>query len=140
RRRSISTREDVLVEVQTPDEVLVLPRLAQTRELHVHGAVVLEEVVALAEEAGELLDADVLAHLELGDLVELGARHVAVVHAHDARLVLGDAGAAEGVVTPGGLVLGDGEASDVGAVVDRREARKGAPAAADVEHGLALLE
>ncbi len=41
--------------------------LSQARQLHVHRAVVLEHVVALAEEAGELADANVLAHLQLGD-------------------------------------------------------------------------
>lgn len=136
----VGAGEDVLVEVKTPDEVLVLPGLAETRELDVHGAVVLEHVVALAEEGGESANTDVLAHLELGDLVELLGGDVAVVHAEDLALALGDAGAAEAVVTPGGLVAGNGGPGNLGSVVDTGELGEGAPSAANIQHGLALLQ
>ena len=137
---SISTTEDVLVQVDTPDEVLVLPSLAQTGKLDVHGAVVLKHVVALAEESSKLLDADVLAHLELRDLVELLGRDVAVVHAQDVALLLGDAGGAESVSSVSGTLLGDGDTGDLGTVVKTGEFGKSTPATANVEQGLAFLE
>jgi hypothetical protein len=140
RRRSIRTTENVLVQVNSPNEILVLPRLAQARQLHVHSAVVLEHIVALAEESREFLDADVLAHLELGDLVEFLGGDVAVVHAQDVALLGGDASGAEGVGGVSGTLLGDGDTGDFGAVVETGEFGESAPAAADVEHGLAFFK
>lgn len=138
--RSVSATEDVFVQVDAPDEVLVLPSLTETRQLHVHGTVVLEHVVALAEKGSELLDANVLAHLKLRDLVEFLLGDVAVVHAEDFALLLGDAGAAERVGGVGGALLCDGDTGDLGAVVQTGEFGESTPAAADVEHGLALLQ
>ena len=140
RSRGIRSREDVLVQEQAPDEVLVLPRLSQARELDVHGSVILEHVIALAEEGGETTNADVLSHLELRDLVELGADNVAVVAAKDAALFLRDTSLPERVVTPLGLVVSNSDTSDLCAVVDTCEPSECSPATANVEHSLALLE
>lgn len=140
RSRGISAAEDVLVEVDSPDEVLVLPGLSQTRELDVHGAIVLEHVVALAEKSCELLDANVLTHLELSDLVELLFGDVAIVHAEDVALVLGDARAAESVGGVRSTLLGDRDTGDLRAVVERGKFGQGSPATANIEHGLALLQ
>lgn len=131
----------MLVQVQTPDEVFVLPFLSQTRELHIHNTVVLEQVTALAEEGGELLDTDVFSHLQLGDLVVLGILgDITVVKAQDVTLRWGDTGLTKDIVTPGGLVFGDGETSSFSSVVYAGKLGESTPAAADVEKLLALLE
>lgn len=140
RSGGISATEDVFVQVDAPEEVLVLPGLAETGELDVHGAVILKHVVTLAEESGKLLDTDVLAHLELRDLVELLLRNVAVVHAENVALLLGNTGGAESVSSVGGALFSDGNTGDLGAVVQRCEFGKSTPAAADVEHLLAFLQ
>lgn len=140
RRGSIGTAEDVLVQVETPDEVLILPSLAETGELNVHEAIILEHVVALAEEAGELADTDVLAHLKLRDLVVLDFGGIAVVHAKNAGLLFGNTSLAQNVVAPSSTVLSDSDTGNLGAVVETGKLGEGAPAGANVEHGLALLE
>lgn len=117
-----------------------MPSLTETRQLDVHGAIVLEHVVALLEETSKLADTDVLAHFQLGDLVELLLGDVAVVHAQDAALLLGDAGVAQDIVAPGSAVLSNGDTGDLGAVVDRGKLGEGAPAGANVKHGLSFLE
>jgi hypothetical protein len=117
-----------------------LPSLTETRELDIHSAIILKHVVALAEESGKFLDTDVLAHLELGDLVELLLGNVAVVHAQNVALLGGDTSSAESVGSVSSTLLGNGNTGDLGAVVDRGEFGKSAPATADIEHGLALLE
>lgn len=38
--RGIGAAENELVQVDPPDEIFILPSLAQTRELHIHGAIV----------------------------------------------------------------------------------------------------
>jgi hypothetical protein len=138
--RSVGTTEDVLVQVDAPDEVLVLPSLTETRELDVHSTIILEHVVALAEESGKLLDTDVLAHLELRDLVELLLGNVAVIHAQNVALLGGDTSSTESVSSVGSTLLGNGNTGDLGAVVDTGELGESTPATADIEHGLALLE
>lgn len=140
RRGSIGATEDVLVQVDAPDKVLVLPGLTETRELDVHGTVILEHVVALAEEGGELLDTNVLTHLELRDLVELLLGDVTVVHAQDVALFLGDAGGTESIGGVGGSLLGNGDSGDLRAVVETCEFGESSPAAANVKHGLAFFE
>lgn len=140
RSGGISTAENVLVQVQTPDEILVLPGLTQTRELDVHGTVIVEHIIALAEESSEFTDTDVLTHLELGDLVVLGAGDITVVHTDDAALLLSDTSLAKSIVTPSSLVLSDGQSSNLGAVVQTGEAGQGTPATADVQHSLAFLK
>lgn len=137
---SIGTTENVLVQVDTPDEVLVLPSLTETGKLDVHGTIILEHVVALAEESSELLDTDVLAHLELGDLVELLLGNVAVVHAQNVALLGSNTSRTESVSSVSSTLLGNGNTSDLGAVVDTGKLGESTPATADIEHGLALLE
>ena len=87
----------------------------------------------------QVLDADVLDHLQAGDAVVLVARDGAVVEALDARLVgearLGDAGVAEGR-----LLLGNGDARRLRAEVLRRVHGEGSPPAADVEHLVARAD
>lgn len=96
-----------------PDEVLVLPARADTRDLKHEDAVVLEHIVHLREELRVPADSDMLSnecrssatsskqnatqrvthlsHLERHDLVVLGAfGNVAVIGAQDARLGGGD--------------------------------------------------
>lgn len=137
----VGTREDVLVHEETPDEVLVLPGLAQTRDLHVKDTVVLEVVRHLPPEGNHAADTDVLSHLEGGDLVELlVAGDVAVVAAQKLALLLGDTGGAEACVTPGDLLTGESDTGNLGTVVDTGEAGEGSPATADIEQALALLE
>ena len=53
---------------------------------------------------------------------------------------LEDSRATEGVVARGGLLTGDGNARDMGAVIDAGELGKGAPAATDVEKRLPFLQ
>lgn len=142
RSRSVSTGEDVLVHEKTPDEVLVLPRLADTSVLHEEDTVIIEHVVDLAEESGEVTDTDVLGHFEAGDLVvlALGNGSVAVVHAQDTALLLGDTELAETAVTPGSLVATESNTSDLSTVVGRSELGESAPATAEVEHAITSLE
>ena len=137
---SIGTTENVLVQVDAPDEVLVLPSLTETGELDIHSTIILKHIVALAEESGKLLDTDVLAHLELGDLVELLLGNVAVVHAQNVALLGSNASGTKSVSSVSSTLLGNGNTGDLGAVVDTGEFGKSTPATADVEHGLALLE
>ena len=83
-----------------------------------------------------------LGHLEAGDLVVATVRdgNVSVVHTKDLALLLGDADLAKRTVAPDGLVAAEGDASDAGAVVLACETSESAPAAADVEHALILLQ
>lgn len=94
----------------------------------------------MAEESSEFTDADVLTHLELGDLVVLGAGDITVIHTDDAALLLGDTSLTEGIVTPSSLVLSNGKSSNLSAVVQTGEAGQGTPATTDVQHSLAFLE
>lgn len=138
--RGISATEDPFVQVDTPDEVLVLPGLSQTRQLYVHGAVILEHVVALAEKLGELQKADVLAHLELRDLVKFLLGNVTVVHAENAALLLGNTSGSEGIGGIRSTLFSNGNTGNIGAVVETGKLGKGTPAASDVKQLLALLE
>lgn len=138
--RSIGASEDVLVEEQAPDEILVLPGLSETRQLNIHGAVILEHVVALAEKGGELSNADVLAHFELRDLVVLLLGGVPVVHAQNPALLLRNARVSQHVIAPGGAILGNGDAGNLCSVVYTGKLGQRAPARPNVQKGLALLE
>lgn len=142
RRGSVGTGEDVLVHEQAPDEVLVLPRLTQTGHLNVEDTIVVEHVVALAEEGAQVADTDVLGHFQTGDffVATFGHRDVAVVHAVDLRLLFGNAGCAEPVVAPGGLVAAKSDTRSFGTVVGGSEFGKSAPPATNIEHSLALLK
>jgi len=142
RSRSVSTGEDVLVHEKTPDEVLVLPRLADTSVLHEEDTVIIEHVVDLAEESREVTDTDVLGHLETGDLVVLALRNgsVAVVHAQDTALLLGDTELAETAVAPGSLVTTESNTSNLSTVVGGSELGESTPATAEVEHAITSLK
>lgn len=83
----VGTGEDVLVHEETPDEVLKLPVAAETGDLEVEDAIVLETVSDDLEEDLEVLDTDVLGHLKAGDLVPLFQGDVAVVEQLDLCLV-----------------------------------------------------
>lgn len=138
----ISTGEDVLVHEQTPDEVLVLPGLAETSDLQEENTVIVEHVIHLGEEGGEVTDTNVLSHLETGDLLvtTVNTGSIAVVGAQDTRLGFLDASLAEAIVTPGSLVAAKSDTGDVGAVVNRSVLGKGAPAAAKVKNLVARLD
>ena len=142
RSRSVSTGEDVLVHEKTPDEILVLPRLADTSVLHEEDTVIIEHVVDLAEESREVTDTDVLGHFETGDLVvlALGNGSVAVVHAQDTALLLGDTELAETAVAPGSLVTTESNTSNLSTVVGGSELGESTPAAAEVEHAITSLK
>ena len=89
----------------------------------------------------DLGGADVLDHADAGDRVEAlaAAGEVAVVHHPDLDPV-GDAGLLGPLPRLLGLGRGEGDADDAGAVLGRRPEREAAPAAADVEHPVALLQ
>lgn len=142
RRGGVGTGEDVLVHEETPGQILKLPGLAETGDLEEKDTVVVEHVVDLTCEAAEVTDTDVFGHFQAGDFVvaALGDGDVAVVHAENSGLVLGDASLAEAIVTPGSLVAAESDTSDVSTVLDRGKLGQGAPATANVEHPLALLD
>jgi len=81
-----------------------------------------------------------LTHLELGDLVELLLRDVTVVHAQDVALFLGDASSAERIGGVGVSLLGDGDTSDLGSVVETCKFSESSPAATNVEQSLPFLK
>lgn len=58
--RCVSAREDVFVHEEAPNEVLVLPGGTDTSDLENKDAVVVEEVIDLAEEGTIAADTDVL--------------------------------------------------------------------------------
>jgi hypothetical protein len=140
--RSISTWEDVLVHEQTPDQVLVLPALAETSNLEEKDTVILEHVINLREETAKVTNANVLCHLKAGDLLvsTFWHRDITVVHAQDAALLLWNAGTTKASISPCSLVATKGDASDISTIVDRSVLGKGSPATSNVEHSLALLE
>ncbi|KAJ8574963.1 hypothetical protein ON010_g4243 [Phytophthora cinnamomi] len=106
--------------------------------VHQREAVVLEAALDHAVVLIQVLEAHGLDHGDGHDAVEL-AVHLAVVTVLEARevahaLALGPlAGALE-------LLVGDGDARDVHAVLLGQEAAEAAPAAADLEHAHARLE
>lgn len=136
RSRGIGTGEDVLVHEQTPDEVLVLPRLAETSDLQEEDTIVIEHVVDLGQESREVTDTDVLGHLQAGNLLvaTLNAGRITVIGADDAALRLLNASLAETVVTPGSLVTTKSDTSNLSTVVNGGELGESTPATAKVEH------
>lgn len=136
RSRGIGTGEDVLVHEQTPDEVLVLPRLAETSDLQEEDTIVFEHVVNLGQEGRKVADTDVLGHLQAGNLLvaTLNAGRITVVGADDAALRLLNASLAETVVTPSSLVTTKGNTGDMSTVVNRGVLGEGTPATAKVKH------
>ena len=140
RRGRIGAREYVLIQVQPPDEVLILPCFPQTRELDIHSTIILKHIIALTEECCKPTNADMLTHFQLGNLVEFPRRDVTIVHTQDVALAFGNASAAESIIAPGGLVTGEGSTCDVGTVVDAGKLGKCAPAATDIQKRLSWLE
>src|SRR6478735_302644 len=149
RQARVRTREDVAGHEQRPDQifraqgdgaqrVLRVVQIADAGPLQDEQAVVLQELVHLLVVADDVLDADVLAHLEADDLVEL-ALDVAVV----ANLDLGSVAHAVGVDAIGAevhLLLRQGHAVALGPEFLGRAGHERAPAAADVEQGFALFQ
>ena len=135
RARRVRAGEDVLVNEQAPDEVLVLPVGTDTSDLEDEDAVVVEEVVHLAEESGVATDTNVLGHLERDDLGVRGAAtgNVAVVEAEDACARSITTVGRNAVVAELGLVLAEGDTGDLAAVVLVRERGKGAPTATNIQ-------
>ena len=84
------------------------------------------------------VDADVLDHADAGDRVERLAGQLAVVHDADVDPVA-DARLGRPLARQRGLRLRQRDAGDRHAVLARGVDREAAPAAADVEHPLALL-
>lgn len=142
RRRRVRAGEDVLVHEQAPDQVLVLPGFADAGDLQEEDAVVVEHVVDLFEKGGEVLDADVLGHLEAGDFVVAAGRNrdVAIVHAEDSALAFLNACLSQGVVAPCCLVSSEGDSRRVGSVGGAGVFGERSPTAANVEEGFALFE
>jgi hypothetical protein len=78
----------------------------------------------------------VLDHADRSDRVELLAGQIAVVGDADLDPV-GDPGRCRALARERCLRLGEGDATDVDAVLARRVQRKAAPSAADIEDALA---
>lgn len=142
--RSISTRENVLVHEQTPVEILVLPRLSETRVLENKGTIILKHIVDLRAERAKVLDTNVLNHLEGDDLVVLlavsGEGDFSVVHAEDSGLGRGSAILGKVVVTVLGLVSAKSDTSNVAAVLRRGVSGKSTPSTSNIKNLLALLK
>lgn len=140
----VGARKDVFVHEEAPSQIFVLPWLAKTGDLEEEDTVIIKHVINLIKEGTEVADANMLGHFEAGDFVVstcwLRERNVAVVHAEDAGLRLGDTGLAEAGVAPGCLVAAKGDACSMGAVVDRSEFGESTPAAADIEEGFTRFQ
>lgn len=124
-----------------PDEVLVLPRGTNAGDLEDEDAVVVEEVVDVAQERVVPPDADVLGHLErdnLGKLFRLV--EVPKVGAEDPGAGRVDAVLGDPVRAELGLVVRQGDAGRVAAKVFRGVRDEGAPPAANVEQRVFGLE
>jgi hypothetical protein len=85
---------------------------------------------------------DVLSHLETGDLVVLALwnRDIAVIHAENSALLLGDTSLAETVVSPGSLVAAKSDTGNLSAKVDTGKLGQSSPAASNIKHALVLLK
>ena len=118
----------------------------ETGDLEDEGAVVVEEVVDLAEEGVVAAETDVLrphehsksistwgnaylSHLERDDLGEVSAwvRDLAVVHAENSALLRGNTIIGQTLVSESGLVLAEGDTSDIAFVVLASESSEGSP-------------
>ena len=142
RSRGISTGEDIFIHEETPDEILKLPSLAKTSDLEEEDTIIFQHIVDLTAERAEVANTDVLSHLETGDLVVLALRNrnVTVIHAENLTLALFNASLAETIVAPSSLVATKGNTSNLSTVVYAGILGEGSPAAANIEHPLALLE
>jgi hypothetical protein len=133
---SISTGENVLVHEQTPNEVLVLPGLAETSDLQEEGTIILKHLVDLRQESRKVTDTNVLSHLETGDLLvtALNTGSITVVGADNAGLVLLNASLAKTIVTPGSLIASESDTGNVSTIVDGGVLGEGSPATAEIEN------
>ena len=139
RARGVSTREDVLVHEETPNQVLVLPVPPESGDLEVEDAVILEPLAHNGQEDLEVLDANVLSHLKAGDFVVLVKGNLTVVVQQEVDLV-GDLLLLGLPNREGVSLLADGNSGDPGSVFLSGKAGKGTPAAANVKDGLVFLE
>lgn len=130
----VGAGEDVLVHEQTPDQILVLPRLAQTGDLQEEDTVIIQHVVHLHQELLEVPHTDVLSHLQASDLLVAAGNpgRITVVQAQNAALRLVNASLAQSVVAPFGLVAAQGDTRRVRTVVHRGVLDQRAPTAAQV--------
>lgn len=89
-----------------------------------------------------MTNAHMLGHLKTGDLVVAPLRdwNIPVVHAQNVALLLLDTDLAHGVISPGRLIATKGDTGSLRAVNGTGKASKSAPAAADIQESLALLE
>lgn len=142
RSTSVGTGKDVLVHEQTPDQILILPRLTQTSDLEEENTIIVKHLIDLGQERAKVTDTDVLGHLETGDLLvatgDVGS--VTVVHAENPTLRLVNASLAQSVVTPRSLVAAQGDTSDVSTIVDGSILGQSTPATAKIKDGVSGLE
>lgn len=138
----VRTGEHILVHENAPDEVLKLPALAETSDLENKDSVVGEEVVDLAKESTVAAETNVLSHLEARNLVVVAllGGDLAVVHAEDAALRLGDTVLAKTLGSESSTSLGKSNTSDVNAVVLGSVGSERSPTTANVEHAVSGLE
>lgn len=139
---SVSTGEDVLVHEETPDQILVLPGLAETSDLQEEHTVVIQHVIDLRQESGEVTNTDVLGHLQTGDLLvaTLHTGSITVIQTLNAALALVNTSLAKSVVTPSGLVATKRDTSNVSTIVNGSVFGESTPATAKVEDSITRLE
>ena len=139
RQTRVRAGENVTVHEQAPDEVLGVHGLAQSRPLEKENSVVIQHPVNLIIEGLEVLDPHVLDHLDAGDLVVLLLGDVAIIHAEDLAAVRGAIllDLPHAVLR---LVLGQRHARGDRPVMLGGVPRERAPAAANVQKGIARLE
>jgi len=142
RARGICTGEDVLVHEKTPNKVLILPSRTNASDLKDEDAVVIEQVVHLLHESGVAANANVFGHLQADDLgkVTRSTGDFTVVHAQDSSLVGGDTIVLDAFVAKLGLVLSEGDTSDIATVVFSGEGGEGTPTTANVEQAVIGLK
>lgn len=160
--RGIGSREHVFVHEQSPDEILVLPGGTEASHLEHEDTIVIEEVVNLAQERVVVTNSNVLraaisfpvsaqtcgarsdahlGHLEGNDLGEfLVSADLAVVLAQNAGTLRSNAIVCNALVSKLGLILAEGDTSDIAAKVFGRVSSKGSPSAANVEQSVLRLE
>ena len=119
-----------------------MPVWPDAGDLEDKDTIVVEEVIHLTQERAVAANADVLSHLKGHDLgIRCAATwDVAVVEAEDARARRVAAVGRDAVVTELGLVLAEGDAGDVAAVVLVRKGRESAPTTTNIKQTVGRLE
>lgn len=142
RSASVGAGEDVLVHEKAPDEILVLPKLAQTSHLQEENTVIIKHVINLGQKRGEVTDTDVLRHLQAGDFLvaSRNSGSITVVGAKDTALRLLNTSFAESIVTPGSLVATESDTGDMGTIMNGSVFGESTPATAEVEDSVTGLE